>query len=43
MGKHEISLRIYDEQSSSEVKYRLLGPFSTGANATDKDSKSVSP
>jgi cytochrome c oxidase accessory protein FixG len=27
MGKHEVSLRVYDEQSSFEVKYRLIGPF----------------
>ena len=30
LGKHEVRLRIFDDKSSSEVAYRLLGPnFST--------------
>jgi len=33
LGKHEVTLRIYDEQSSVETKYRLLGPYSVSPSA----------
>ncbi len=37
MGKHEITLRVYDEQSTTDVEYRLLGPYSAGASSLTKD------
>ena len=37
MGKHEVRLRISDDQrSSTEVAYRLLGPYSVGPIAKEK-------
>jgi len=43
MGKHEVTLRIFDAQSSTVVKYRLLGPYAVLASPEPKEPAHVSP
>ena len=44
LGKHEVRLRIFDEQpSSTEVAYQLLGPYFAAPSATSKEKTGASP